>query len=115
MGVDFLKSKAKAFTKGLDSDRLASTRRHLFAHHPEHIATGAIAKVVGPQKLAAGDDVLVRADGDRLVVVVDLAETAVFEKPPDSLVQAIRQSGGYAKGRIEAAYPTLELVKVLVQ
>ena len=115
MGVDFLKSKARSFTKGWDRSRVELSRRTLFTREPDCLATGAVAKVIGPGTLVPGDRVLVRAERDQLVVVCDLAVRAVFVRPPESLVRRISESGGYANGQIEVAHPTLDLVEVFVQ
>jgi hypothetical protein len=109
VGVDFLKSKQKSFAKGWDVERLGISQRHL---HGIDVANDVVARTIGPNDLHDGDQVLVRADGDRLSVVVDLAPAAVFLEPTPAIVNAIRESGGYARGTIQAAYPTLGLITV---
>jgi|GEM_PF-1525176 len=115
MGVDFLKSKAKTFVKAWDNSRLEIARRGLFTREPDCVAKNVVAKSIGPLTLRAGDQVLLRADGDRLLVLVDLSVRAEFIKPPASVVEAIRKSGEYAKGNIATAFPTLGLIEVSIQ
>jgi len=114
MGVDFLKSKAKTFTKGWDLSRLELARRNLFTRDPSCLATRVVARTLGPT-LRVGDAVLVRTDGNRLVVIDDLAIRAVFVKPPPDVFDRIRDSGGYANGEIAVAFPTLQLVEVTIR
>jgi hypothetical protein len=114
MGVDFLKSKAKSFNKGWDLSRVELARKGLFTREPDCLATGVVAKMIGTP-LRTGDSVLVRTDGDRLVVVDDLAVRAVFVKPPPDVFDKIRASGGYAKGEIALAMPSLQLVEVTIR
>src|SRR5438105_11241553 len=111
MGVDFLKSKCKPFDKAWDTERTRAARDLLSTVGISAEATSIMAKSLRQGGLQDGDEVLVRADGDRLTVLVDLATTAVLVDPAARIVSAIRESGGYAHGRIEAD-PILGLVKV---
>jgi len=115
VGVDFLKSKQKKFAKGWDTERLAASRRQLLGGDEEILASDVVARTIGPNSLHQGDEVLVRADGDRLSILVDLAPAAVFVEPTPAIVNAVRESGRYARGTIQAAYPTLGLLKVQLQ
>ena len=115
MGVDFLKSKAKAFTKGWDRARVDLARRSLFTRSPGEVVSGGVATTFGTSSLSPGDEVLLRTDGDRLVVVADLAVCAEFVKASDPIIQRVRECGGCAKARIGASHPSLNLVEVLLQ
>ena len=115
MGVDFLKAKQKQFAKGWDLQRLAASQRRLLGNDAGVLANDVVARTIGTNSLHEGDEVLVRADGDRLGVVVDLAPAAIFLEPTPAIVNAVRESGGYARGTIQAAYPTLGLLKVQLQ
>jgi hypothetical protein len=115
MGVDFLKSKCPQFTKAWDTERLSSSRNRLFSDASGLIATDLVFKTTGPQTFREGDEVLVRADGDRLNILADLAPAGVFAAPNSPVIEKIRESGGYARGIIEAAYPTLDLVRVQIR
>ena len=114
MGVDFLKLKAKSFTKGWDASRVELARKGLFTREPSCLATWVVARTIGTT-LKAGDLVLVRTDGDRLVVVDDLAVQAILLKPPPDVYERIRESGGYAKGEIAVAFPSLQLIEVTIR
>ena len=100
MGVDFLKSKCPQFKKGWDADRLASSRA-TFSGANATIPATVTANPIAPHTLREGDEVLVHTDGDRLEVLVDLAPQAVCIEIP-SVAQAIRDTGGYARGTIGA-------------
>lgn len=115
MGVDFLKTKCKQFAKGWDVERLESARNRFLSAGSDSLASGVVAKSIGPHNFHAGDEVLVRADGDGVSILVDLAATAILVEPSPAIVNAIRESGGYARGTVEAAYPTLDLLKLQIR
>lgn len=115
MGVDFLKSKCPEFAKGWDSDRLKSVNSQLFADGAELIAADVVFKTIGAHSLREGEEVLVRAEGDRLCILSALAPAAILVQPNATAVSKIHETGGYARGRIAAAYPTLDLVKVHIR
>jgi hypothetical protein len=114
MGVDFLKSKQKKFAKGWDLERINALQRRLLGSDTG-ILTDVVARVVGTTSLHEGDQVLVRADGDYLSVVVDLTPAAVSLEATPAIVNAVRESGGYARGTIQVAQANLGLVKVRLQ
>jgi len=115
MGVDFLKTKCKPFEKGLDRERVNNARGRLVGGPSNTSVTKIVAKTLGQNSLHEGDRVLVRAEKDRLTVLVDLMPTAVLVDPSSPVLSAIRETGGYAHGKIEAAHPTLELVTVKIE
>jgi hypothetical protein len=114
MGVDFLKSKQKQFAKGWDFERLAAFQSRLLGGD-SGISTSIVAQVVGSNSLHEGDHVLVRAEGDRISVLVDLAPAAVSLESAPVIANAVRESGGYARGTIQTADSSLGLVKVQLQ
>lgn len=115
MGVDFLKSKCKAFSKTWDAARLQSNESRLFSAESHTLGTSVVAKSVAPHTLHDGDEVLVRVDGDGMSIIADLARVAILPEPRADLANAIRESGGYARGTVQAAYPTLGLLKVEIR
>jgi hypothetical protein len=115
VGVDFLQLRAKPFIKGWDSSRLELAKKNLFTREAEFLAVGAIARIVGPVRLNVGDDVLVRVDCDSLVVVSELTVRAVFLAPPCDVVDAVRQSGGYANGCVASVSPTHDIIEVVIK
>ena len=112
MGVDFLKSKAKPFLKGLDSARVSLARRTLFTRDLSEPVCAIVARSVGPNSLRTGEAVLLRTDGDRLAVVVDLGVRGYVVKPREADIARIKQVGGCVRGQVIRAYPTLDLVEV---
>lgn len=115
MGVDFLKSKCKESAKGWDVERVESARNRFLTAGSDSLASGVVAKTIGPHNFHVGDEVLVRADSGGVSILVDLAPTAVLVEPSPAIVNAIRESGGYARGTVEAAYPTLDLLRVQIR
>ena len=114
MGVDYMRLKAKPFLKGLDHGRVEIARRNLFTRDPARPEHAIVARCTGPLTPAEGSEVLVRAEGEGLVLVDDLAVRAVIIKPPQSVVETIREIGGYARGRILKTHPSLELLEVAI-
>jgi hypothetical protein len=113
MGVDFLKSRCKPFAKGWDKARLDSA--HRLSAAGRETRQEIVAKTIGPNSFREGEEVLVRVDSDGLSVLFDLRRAAVLVEPSDALISAIRDTGGYARGTIKAAYPTLDLVRVQIR
>jgi hypothetical protein len=115
VGTDFLKSKQKKFAKGWDPERLAANQRRFVGADTATLSTDIVARTDEANTLHEGDEVLVRADQDRLSIVVDLAPAALAVEPTPAILNAVRDSGGYARGTIQATYPTLGLIKVHLQ
>lgn len=112
MGVDFLRSKAKPFLKAWDASRVDLTRRTLFTRDPQAAPVSAVARMLEPSSLCDGQEVVVQADGDRLLLCVDHAVRAEVVKPPESIIRQIEGSGGFSLGRIHKAFPTMALAEV---
>ena len=112
MGVDFLRSKAKAFNKTWDTSRVNLARRTLFTRDPQATPVSAVARMTGPTSLAVGDEVVVQTDGNRLLLVIEHSVRGEVVKPATSVLETIQGCGGYALGRVSAAYPTMTLAEV---
>lgn len=112
MGVDFLRSKAKPFLKSWDSSRVDLTRRSLFTREPQAAKVAAVAKMLDGSSLSDGDEVVVQADGGRLLLCVNHSVRAEIVKPADSVIRRIEDCGGYSLGRVEKAFPTMNLAEV---
>jgi hypothetical protein len=112
MGVDFLRSKAKPFIKAWDTSRVDLTRRTLFTRDPQATPVSAVARMTGPTSLLVGDEVVVQADGSRLLLVMEHSVRAEVVKPPESVMETIRGCGGYALARVSAAHPAMTLAEV---
>ena len=115
MGVDFLRSKAKAFTKRWDMDRLELARRNLFTRDPECAVRTVIGRTRGPVQIVEGSQLLLRAEGEKLIGLLDLVPCVDIPSPPESVMQALRNSDGYAKGVVSFAMLSDGVVEVLVQ
>ena len=115
MGVDFLRSKAKAFKKRWDMDRLELARRNLFTRDPECTVRTIIGRTFGSVQVVEGTRLLLRAEGEKLTGLLDLVACVDVPSPPESIMQAVRESGGYANGVVALAMPSEGVVEVLVQ
>lgn len=112
MGVDFLRSKAKPFLKAWDASRVDLTRRTLFTRDPHAAPVSAVAKMVDSSSLCEGDQVVVQADGERLLLCVDHSVRAEIIKPAEPILRRIRDCGGYSLGRVNRAFPSMTLAEV---
>lgn len=115
MGVDFLRSKAKSFEKAFDRGRAEITRKTLFTSEPGGITQHLVARSVDHCPLKVGDPVLMRSEGEQMLVMVDVTVYGRVVKPPEGMLNAVRSAGGYAKGCIAASYPSLSLLEVSLQ
>lgn len=112
MGVDFLKAKCGKFSKGWDAQRLRAALSPL--NNAGSALNDVVARTNGSHALEAGQEVMLHADGDRVSIVVDLVPAAVVETTP-AVTAAIRESGGYARGVIQASQPALGLLSIQIQ
>lgn len=115
MGVDFIRARAKSFTKAWDAGRLELARKTLFTRESESLVTGAVATTTGPHALRLGDEILVRVDGERVELVDDLTVKGVLVKPTAAIIEKIRQTGGYATASVDRYDATNRLAEVTIR
>jgi hypothetical protein len=112
MGTDFMKAKAKRFTKGLDRGLVELTRSNFFSRMPQALEVTAVAKSVGDSCLSKGDKVVLHAHDGRLFVEVGTTICAEIIKPQEKWLTELQDAGGYANAVIALAHPSLSLVEV---
>lgn len=108
MGVDFIRERAKAFTRSWDRHRIELATRSLFTRDPVCVPRAALASTTTPRTISPGTIVVVRAENGGLVAYHELTPVAEFVDPPPDMALAIDKSGGCAKGEVTVVYtPTL--------
>lgn len=98
MGLDFLRQRAKAFNRSWDHHRVRLGTPSLFSVDPACAPRTAVARTTRP--LEPGTGMLVRSENGDLVGYDGHTRIALFVQPPSDLVAALRESGGYAEGRV---------------
>ncbi|MXY58724.1 MAG: hypothetical protein F4Y41_20465 [Gammaproteobacteria bacterium] len=98
MGLDFIRQRAKAFTRSWDRHRLSLRKRDLFSRDPEDSPRTAIARVA--RELEPGVTILVCAEDAGLSGYEGRTRVASFVDPPPDLVRFVHDGGGYAKGTV---------------
>lgn len=102
MGLDFVREKAASFTKSWDRHRIALCQRSLFTKDPELGSRTVLARTQG--RLDADASMLVRVEGKALSGYKGLTRIAAFVDPPPDLVEAVREGGGCAEGKVVAIH-----------
>ena len=113
MGLDFLRKTAKAHTKAWDTE-FQRGADDLFAPTCAPIHRSFIASVVAHGELQEGDTVALRLHDDRVVVMKDLYELAVIDKPSLDLVETLHACFNVLDGTIEETNEFAGTVSVLV-
>ena len=104
MGVDFIRKAAATFKKSWDRRRVELGTPDLLTVTPESSTETAAASIREGVSLQPGDAVTVQfADGD-LIALQGVREVAQLLDPPPELVQAVRDSYGVARGRVEQVH-----------
>jgi hypothetical protein len=114
MGVDFIRQRAKSFRKLWDRHRLELTTKDLFSREPDCITRGAVARVLGSDRVEEGTPLLLVVQGETLVAMREMRPVAVLVRPPASLLTLIEESGGYADGRVEGPSPAANLIQITI-
>jgi hypothetical protein len=98
MGMDFVTSKAKAFTKQWDGARAALAVADLLAAEAELLEQEVLFEVHDGFTLSVGEDLVVQLSGDELVALRghDIVATAVC--PPAGVVAFVKTAHGFALG-----------------
>ena len=98
MGIDFIRQRAKAFTRSWDRHRLSLRERTLFSKDLEDSPRTAIARLA--RELEPGATILVCAEDAGLSAYTGRTRVASFVDPPPDLVGLVHEGGGYAKGTV---------------
>lgn len=113
MGLDFLRKTAKAHTKAWDTE-FQRGADDLFALTHASIHRSFLASVVAHGELEEGDPVVIRLHGDRVLVMKDLYEFAVIDKPSLDLVETLEACFNVLNGTIEETNEFAGTVSVFI-
>lgn len=100
MGLDFIRQRAKPFNRCWDRHALELAERTLFSRDPDMRPRTAVART--SRRLSADERVLVRCEAEGLTAYDGPTRVAIFVAPPPDLVAVIRETGGFAEGRVVA-------------
>ncbi len=105
MGLDFIRRRAKTFTKSWHRNKTDLARPTLFTRYPECRSRSLIADLDAEAGVSPGVEVLVCARGAELTIVRGTTPIGATSRPPPDLISAIRQAGGDALGRVTRLNP----------
>ena len=98
MGLDFIRQRAKAFTRSWDHHRISLSERTLLSVDPDRSARTALARTTGT--LERGSTILICIEGSGLIGYQELTRVASFVDPPPDLVRLVELGGGVAEGQV---------------
>jgi len=105
MGLDFIRRRAKTFTKSWNRNKAELARPTLFTRYPECRSRSVIADLTESAGLSEGSQVLVAAHGTQLALISGTTQIGTAAHPPSDLMSAIHQVGGNALGHITRINP----------
>ena len=114
MGIEFIRKAAPSFRKGLDRKRLQLGTPTLFTQQPICAPRTYAATLRTGKRLAVGEKLGVRLDGQQVVALHGLDPVAVFESPPRELVNALQASHGEACGTVHEVHTAAETAEISV-
>jgi hypothetical protein len=112
MGVDFLRKTAPNFQRSIDRQRVALRTPKLFARDIPLMARTARANICHSAAMAAGEKVLLRVQGEKLVAQRENLIIAEFPSPPAEFVNQLQCGAGVAEGEVKSVSPLSETVEI---
>ncbi|MDE0331128.1 MAG: hypothetical protein OXL41_04605 [Nitrospinae bacterium] len=112
MGADFIEKATPNFKKTLDRGRTELATSDLFTKEPSCEARTAVADIINGEQLSIGEQLTVEAQDKSLVARRGNNEVARFENPPHSLLQAVIESYGIAKGKVEEVHEMSKVAEI---
>jgi hypothetical protein len=100
MGLDFIRRRAKTFTKSWLRNRDGLAQPTLFTRYPECRSRSVVVDLDANADVAAGSRVLVCARGEKLLMVQGTSQVGATSRPPADLLGVIHQAGGNALGHV---------------
>ena len=98
MGIEFIRKRAKSYTRRWDLGRLDLGTCDLFTQEPTAVPRVFPFDLAPAADVHVGDTVVVESDGNVLIARNRLSEVARSENPPNEILTAVRDSCGVAKG-----------------
>ena len=100
MGLDFITSKAKGFTKMYDGGREALAMPDLMSPEQQWEEQLVLFDVHHGCMLTVGEDLLVQISGSTLVALRGHDVVATAANPPEAVMIAVRRANGYVLARV---------------
>jgi len=100
MGLDFVRRRAKTFTKAWNRNRLDLAQPTLFTRYPECRSRSVIADLAADAGVSQGSHIVVYARGSELVLVSGTTQVGAVPSPPSDLLSAIQDAGGCVLGHV---------------
>jgi hypothetical protein len=112
MGAEFIRVRAKAFSKRWDHGLRRLGTADLFTREPECGSHSAPFDLAQDAELHPGETVTVETEGSALVARHGLSEVGRIIHPPIELLQAVERSCGIAKGTVENIHPVARVAEI---
>lgn len=112
MGVEFIRKAAKPFKKHWDKSRRDLATADLFTRQPACAGRSAPFDLQQNVTLHVGDTVMVEAQGATLVARLSLTLVGRTDNPPTTLLRAVQDSCGIAKGTIEHIHSLAQVAEI---
>lgn len=100
MGIDFIRQRAKPFTRSWDQSRIELCERDLFTIDPQEAPRTIVARTT--KRLESGSRIRVCSAGPELNGYDGVDLVAEFVTPPSDLVESVARVGGHAVGIVVA-------------
>jgi len=114
MGADFIRDAAATFKKSWDRGLVRLGTADLFTQQPTCAPRVVDADLVANASIRAGETLVIRKVGNRLVAARGLSEVAYLTNPPADVVKAIEASCGIAKGVVEHVHDDAGVAEIAV-
>lgn len=117
MGNEFILKVKDNFKKGLDKSRVELATRNLFSKRVfEDSRCYKVKLNEQSHSIKENDLVLVCVlDCGKIVIMVELTDVGHFMDPPEAVVDALKESGREACGRIIAIHEVAGVAEVSIQ
>jgi len=105
MGLDFIRRRAKTFTKTWSRGRTDLAQPTLFTRYPECRSRSVLVDLAPNAGVSAGTRLLLCARGADLLLVRGTTQIGSASSPPPDLMAAICKAGGNALGQVARINP----------
>jgi hypothetical protein len=114
MGIDFLRTIARPFKKGLDRRRIELGTPDLFSRRLQTKPRSYAASVDQGQCLVPGESLSVCLAGDQVLALRGLSPVARVDNPSGELIQALRESFGEGAAIVQAFHDIAAVAEITI-
>jgi hypothetical protein len=114
MGLDFLRTIARPFKKGLDRRRIELGTPDLFSRRLQMKPRSYAASVDRGQCLIPGESLSVCLAGDQVLAMRGLSPVARVNNPPGELIQALRESFGEGVALVQVFHDLAAIAEITI-